>query len=205
MTEGLGDRWRGAREPSRRFLKPSAVVHYATYRILDPYNNCPYPFESTSITNKPSILTSNHSKLTKMKVLLVGATGNVGKYLIPALLARNHEVVAYIRNPTKLSPEATFKLGPESIVTGSALDSTAIKDAILSKDCDAVVNAAGLAPMTGFSAAGDFPEIFKTVVNAVVEAGEERVKQGKPVLRCWLMSGFGVLDSPKKPHLLVDL
>lgn len=126
-----------------------------------------------------------------MKVLLVGATGNVGSYLIPALLAHNHSVVAFIRNPTKLSPEATSQLGPNSIVTGSALDSKAIKNAILSKDCDAVVNAAGLAAMTGFSSPGDFPEIFKAVVDAAVEAGKERTKQGKPVLRCWFMSGVG--------------
>jgi hypothetical protein len=34
-----------------------------------------------------------------------------------------------------------------------------------------------------------------------VEAGKER---GGPPLRCWFMSGFALLDSPKMPYLLLD-
>jgi uncharacterized protein YbjT (DUF2867 family) len=133
-----------------------------------------------------------------MKVLLLGVTGNVGSRMLPALLAHKHQVVAYVRTPAKVSPEAKSKL--ESVVTGSASDSAAIKAAILSNNCDAVVNAAGLAAMTGWGSQGEFPAIFAAVVQAAVEAGRDR---GSP-LRCWLMSGFGILDSLKKPNLLVD-
>ena len=134
-----------------------------------------------------------------MKVLLLGVTGNVGSRMLPALVAHKHEVVAYVRTPAKISSEAKSKLA--SIVVGSASDSAAIKAAILSHNCDAVVNAAGLAAMTGFSSQGDFPAIFAAVVQATLEAGRER---GGAPIRCWLMSGFGILDSPKKPYLLVD-
>lgn len=134
-----------------------------------------------------------------MKVLLLGVTGNVGSRLLPALLAHQHQVVAYVRTPTKISPEAASKL--DAVVVGSATDTTAIKTAILSHNCDAVVNAAGLAATTGFGSQGEFPAIFAAVVKATVEAGRERA--GAPI-RCWLMSGFGVMDSPKKPHLLLD-
>jgi len=134
-----------------------------------------------------------------MKVLLLGVTGNVGSRLLPALLAHKHQVVAYVRTPAKISPEATSKL--DSIVVGSASDSAAIKAAILTHNCDAVVNAAGLAPMTGFRSHGELPAIFAAVVQAAREAGQER---GGAPIRCWLMSGFGMLDSPKKPYLLYD-
>jgi nucleoside-diphosphate-sugar epimerase len=133
-----------------------------------------------------------------MKVLLLVVTGNVGSRLLPALLAHNHQVVAYVRSPTKISLEAKSKL--DSIVVGSATDSNAIKHAILSHKCTAVVSAAGVAAMTGFSSPGEFPAIFAAVVQATLETGRER---GAPI-RCWLMSGFGILDSPKMPYLLVD-
>ena len=32
-----------------------------------------------------------------MKVLVIGATGHIGTYLVPRLLARGHEVVALSR------------------------------------------------------------------------------------------------------------
>lgn len=133
-----------------------------------------------------------------MKVLLLGVTGNVGSRMLPALLAHKHQVVAFVRSPAKISPEAKSKL--DFIVAGSATDSAAIKDAIISHNCDAVVSAAGMAPMTRFSSPGEFPAIFSAVVQATLEAGRER---GAPI-RCWLMSGFGILNSPKEPHLLVD-
>jgi len=134
-----------------------------------------------------------------MKVLLLGVTGRVGSRMLPALVAHNHQVVGYVRTPAKISSEATSKL--DSIVVGSASDSTAIKAAILSHNCDAVVNAAGLAAMTGWTSQGEFSAIFAAVVQAALEAGRER---GSAPIRCWLMSGFGILDSPKKPNLLLD-
>jgi nucleoside-diphosphate-sugar epimerase len=134
-----------------------------------------------------------------MKVLLLGVTGNVGSRLLPALIAHNHKVVAFVRSPSKLSAEVKSNL--DSIVVGSATDSDAIKAAILNNSCDAVVNAAGLAAKTPFHSAGDFPAIFAAVVKAAKEAGRER---GKAPIRCWLMSGFGILEAPRKPNLLVD-
>ena len=133
-----------------------------------------------------------------MRVLLLGVTGNVGSRMLPALLAHKHQVVGFVRTPDKVSPEVKSKL--DSIVVGSATDSAAIKAAILSSHCDAVVNAAGLAALTGWTSQGDFPAIFAAVVQAALDVGRER--GGAPV-RCWLMSGFTILDSPKKPFLLL--
>lgn len=134
-----------------------------------------------------------------MKVLLLGVTGNVGSRLLPALLAHNHQVVVYVRNPAKLAPEAKSRCS--SVVVGSATDSVAIKSAILLHKVDAVVNAAGVAAMTGFTAQGEFGAIFEAVVQAVREAAQER----GALIRCWFMSGFAVLDHPKRPFLIHDL
>lgn len=133
-----------------------------------------------------------------MKVLLLGVTGNVGSRLLPALIAHHHKVVGFVRSPSKLSAEVKSHL--DTIVVGSATDSAAIKAAILNNNCDAVVNAAGVAPMTSFHSTGDFPAIFAAVVRAAVDAGHER----KTPIRCWLMSGFGILEAPKKPYLFTD-
>lgn len=81
-----------------------------------------------------------------MRVLLSGITGNVGSRMLPALPAHKHQVVAFVRTPTKISPEVRSRI--DAIVVGSATDSAAIKAGILSSNCAAVVNTAGLAAMT---------------------------------------------------------
>ncbi len=132
-----------------------------------------------------------------MRVLLSGATGNVGSRLLPSLVAHGHEVIVYVRNPSKLPSEAAACA--KAVVKGSGTDSDSIKAAILSNNCDAVINAAGLAPVLGKS--GELPAIFAAVVKAALEAHEQR---GGAPIRCWLLSGFGILDSPKKGYMMMD-
>jgi uncharacterized protein YbjT (DUF2867 family) len=134
-----------------------------------------------------------------MKVLLLGATGNVGSRLIPALIAHNHQVVVYVRSASKLPSTATAHL--TAVVEGDGTDRDAIKAAILKENCGAVINAAGLAAMTRWHAPSQLPKIFAAVAKAAVEAGKER---GGPPLRCWFLSWFNLLDGPKEPHLLAD-
>jgi uncharacterized protein YbjT (DUF2867 family) len=37
-----------------------------------------------------------------MKIVIFGATGETGRQLVEQALAAGHEVVAYVRNPSKL-------------------------------------------------------------------------------------------------------
>jgi uncharacterized protein YbjT (DUF2867 family) len=134
-----------------------------------------------------------------MKVLLLGATGNVGSRLIPALITHKHQVVVYVRSASKLPSTAIAQLA--AVVEGDGTDGDAIKAAILKENCDAVVNAAGLAAMTRWHAPSQLPDIFAAVAKAAVEVGKER---GGPPLRCWFLSGFNLLDGPKEPYLLAD-
>lgn len=134
-----------------------------------------------------------------MKVLLLGVTGNVGSRALPALIKHGHTVVAYVRSPTKLTPEQRAVLA--DMVTGSVTDKPALKNAILAHNCDAVFHAAGVAQPFGRSKTGEYNAIFATVIAAIVEARQER--RGPPI-RTWLMSGFSMMDSAIPRRLIGD-
>ncbi|KAF2688983.1 hypothetical protein K458DRAFT_293503 [Lentithecium fluviatile CBS 122367] len=127
-----------------------------------------------------------------MKVLLIGATGNLGLRLVSALLTHNHSVVAYVRSSTKLEsllPASVY--GQLTVIQGNAIDSVSIKTVILDSNCDAIVNTAGVAGVAPW-AKSDLPAIFRAVMDGVRGAGEER---GEP-LRAWFLGGQGVLFYP---------
>ena len=135
-----------------------------------------------------------------MKVLLIGATGNVGLRLVPALLTHGHNVSVYIRSAKKLEsllPQTTYQ--QLSIVEGNATDSTAIKEAILNGQCEAVVNSAGVAAAAPWGKS-NLPEIFSAILNAVREAGTELKKP----LRVWFLGGMGVLQYPGAKSIISD-
>jgi nucleoside-diphosphate-sugar epimerase len=133
-----------------------------------------------------------------MKVLLIGATGNLGIRLVPALLTHGHKVVAYVRSSSKLEsllPPSVYS--QIEVVQGDAKDSISIRKAILDNGCDAVVNTAGLAALPPWGKS-DLPVIFRAVLDAVREAGEQR----KRPLRVWFLAGMGVLYYPGSDWML---
>lgn len=133
-----------------------------------------------------------------MKVLLLGATGNLGSRLIPALLTYGHDVVAYVRSASKLESLMPATIYEQiSIVQGDATDSQAIKEAIIDHKCEAVVSTAGVAALAPW-AKSELPVIFKAVLDAVREAGTER----KSPLRVWVLGGQGVLYYPGTQSML---
>ncbi|KAK5115313.1 hypothetical protein LTR62_001513 [Meristemomyces frigidus] len=121
-----------------------------------------------------------------MKVFLLGATGNLGSRLVPALLTHGHTVVAFVRSHSKLEhilPPSTFE--EITVVEGDATNTKAVKEAILATNCDAVVTAAGVAAMAPWGKS-DLPKIFRSVRDAVWQASEERGS----ALRVWFMAGI---------------
>ncbi len=127
-----------------------------------------------------------------MKVLLLGATGNVGSRLLPALQAHGHEVVVFVRSESKLK-----QLVPSSIVsratiaTGNASDSNAVRTALVSNRSDALVNSAGLASIFPWQDPR-MQGIIQAVTTAAVEASKE---MGRPI-RAWFLGGMTALDYP---------
>lgn len=133
-----------------------------------------------------------------MKVLLIGATGNLGLRLVPALLTHGHSVVAFVRSSKKLEsslPSSVYR--QITVVQGDAKDPVSIKRAILDAGCDAVVNTAGVAAIPPWGRS-ELPAIFRAVLDSVREAGMER---GRP-LRAWFLAGLGVLYYPGSESML---
>lgn len=126
-----------------------------------------------------------------MRVLHLGGTGNLGKHVIPALLAHNHTVAAFIRSSDKLATLLSPALLAHehlSIIQGDALDSAAIADALRQYDCDAIVNTAGT--YNGPFREQTLGQIVASATSAAITVGEER---GKP-LRAWIIGGMGSLE-----------
>lgn len=83
-----------------------------------------------------------------MKVLLIGATGDLGIRLVAALLTHGHSVVAFLRSPNKLEsllPTSVYHQSP--LFRAMPRIQSQSRGPILDASCDAVVNTAGLAAL----------------------------------------------------------
>ena len=126
-----------------------------------------------------------------MRVLLLGGTGNLGLRMIPALLAHNYTVIAYVRSEAKLRSLITPRLADKlTIHTGDALDTNAVEFALRKHNCDAVMNTAGnfVAPWREQV----LEKIATSVSSAAVRVGRDR----KKVLRAWFIGGITSLVYP---------
>jgi nucleoside-diphosphate-sugar epimerase len=83
-----------------------------------------------------------------MKVFVAGASGAIGKRLVPRLLARNHDVTALTRSPQKA--EALRALGAEPVVA-DGLDRDAVMRAVLRAQPEVIIH-----QMTGLTGMTDF-------------------------------------------------
>lgn len=72
-----------------------------------------------------------------MKVLVAGATGALGKALVPQLIAAGHEVTGMVRSETGAA--ALRKTGADAVIA-DALDGAAVKEAVAAAAPEAVVH-----------------------------------------------------------------
>jgi nucleoside-diphosphate-sugar epimerase len=72
-----------------------------------------------------------------MRVFLAGATGVIGRRLVPMLLAEGHQVTGMTRTPEKLA--ALRAQGAEAVLT-DALDAEAVRAAVAAARPDAVIH-----------------------------------------------------------------
>ncbi len=82
MTDNIGSRW-----DLGRFWQT------LTYFEIIPFISCWQRLFSQERSQK-----NNNQQITKMKVLVVGATGGVGKRVVKNLLERNYDVIALVRD-----------------------------------------------------------------------------------------------------------
>jgi nucleoside-diphosphate-sugar epimerase len=72
-----------------------------------------------------------------MKIFLAGATGAIGRQLVPQLVAAGHQVVATTRNETKVS--MLWNLGARPVVV-DGLDGAAVGDAVARAEPEVVIH-----------------------------------------------------------------
>ena len=126
-----------------------------------------------------------------MRVLLLGATGNLGSRLLPALLAHSHTVIVLVRSESKLrSLIPSSLLSSITIVTGDASSAATIAQTLQTHTCDALINSAGQASVLPFEA----PKM-QHIIHAVAQGC---LDSGRPI-RAWFLGGMTVLDYPPFP------
>jgi uncharacterized protein len=127
-----------------------------------------------------------------MKLLILGATGNMGQRLLAQGLARGHAITAFVRNRAKLQQQLGTAVPPGlSIVEGDVNDAAALRAAMTGHDV--VINCAG------YVADG---AAFIELVDRVVTQAEAALGPGG---RLWLFGGAAALDVPGTGVMGVDL
>jgi putative NADH-flavin reductase len=117
-----------------------------------------------------------------MKLLILGATGSVGKHIVAQALERNYEVTALVRNPSRITD-------PRVRVVPGALDSATLETVLAGQD--AVVFALGTKP----GATTLFSDTTRTLLAAM---------RKQSVRRIVAITGIGCGDSKGHGGFLYD-
>ena len=122
------------------------------------------------------------------RLLILGATGALGRHVLRQALTAGHEVTAFVRTPSKLPPEVREQV---SLHTG---DLRAVVPLDLVRGQDALINCAG------HVAEG---ETFVGLIDRLVTGVELLPMAEQPV--CWLLAGAALLELDSSGRRGVDL
>ena len=128
-----------------------------------------------------------------MKILLFGATGNVGRCVAREALNRGHQVIGVVRDPQAVS-------SPDPRVTlrrGDATDRHSV--ATLASEADAVVSAISPRPNARGLAAPSLVAAAHAVIAGLREAGTKRVIAVGGAGSLEVAPGKALLDQPGFP------
>jgi putative NADH-flavin reductase len=122
------------------------------------------------------------------RLLVLGATGSLGRHVLQQSLAAGHEVTAFVRTPSRLPPEV---VGRVAVHTG---DLSRLVPVDLVRGHDALINCAG------HVADGD---AFVGLVDRLVTGVDSLSAAEQPV--CWFLAGAALLDLDSSGRRGVDL
>lgn len=125
------------------------------------------------------------------KIIVLGATGSLGKHVIDQAVAAGHQVSALVRTPSKLPSDLRDKL---SVVQADLATVPVSELAAALCSHDVMINTAGL--VTDGQA-------FVGLVDRLVGSLESIPPGERPV--CWFMAGAGLLDIDDSGRRGVDL
>jgi len=104
-----------------------------------------------------------------MRLLILGATGRIGRELVDRALARGHVVTAYVRRPEKIT-----RRDPRlSVTRGDALEGDRLSEALVGQD--AVVSCLGLPAKQALRPSSFMAESMASVVGAMKRANVQRL------------------------------
>jgi len=127
-----------------------------------------------------------------MKIVVFGATGNIGRRIVKEAVARGHSVVAVARDPAKSKSSDTRV----RMVQGDATNAESV--ASVARGADAVVNA--ISPRPG--SVGKVPslvEAARTLLRALPRAGVKRLLVVGGAGSLADASGVQIVDEPAFP------
>jgi uncharacterized protein len=122
------------------------------------------------------------------RLLILGATGSLGRHVLRQAVAAGHEVTVLVRTPSKLPPEFRERV---SVQKGDLSASVPLD---LIRGQDALINCAG------HVADG---ETFVGLVDRLVTTVEYLTDAEQPV--CWMLAGAALLDIDSAGRRGVDL
>ena len=111
------------------------------------------------------------------RLLILGATGSLGRHVLRQAVDAGHDVTVLVRTPSKLSPEVRERV---SVHTG---DLSALGPLDLARGQDALINCAG------HVGGGD---TFVGLIDRLVTSVDSLAIADQPV--CWFLAGAALLD-----------
>jgi putative NADH-flavin reductase len=125
------------------------------------------------------------------KIMILGATGSLGKHATEQAVAANHEVLVHVRTPSKLPADLLDRV---TVHQADIATLPASQLAALVRNHDALINAAGhVSDGQGFVA----------LVDHVVTSLETLPASERPL--CWFLAGAALLDLGDSGRRGVDL
>jgi uncharacterized protein len=125
------------------------------------------------------------------RMLVLGATGSLGRHVTRQAVSANHEVSVLVRTPAKLPAELREKV----VVHQADLASTSASSlAAILQNHDAVINTAGMVTEG---------QAFVDLVGRIVAGLESLPDKDRPV--CWFMAGAALLNLDESGRRAVDL
>jgi len=138
-----------------------------------------------------------------LKVLLVGATGTLGRCILTSLRGVGHTVTVFVRSQKKLEQMANLAahdgLTEVGVVEGQATSAEDVDKAMKEGSFDVLINTAGTPKKTVRTVEDakctDFCKIVDNLVTSAVKHGPKRVV---------FVAGFAALDIPGLDEQLVE-
>jgi len=124
-----------------------------------------------------------------MKIVLFGATGNIGNVILDEALARGHEVTAVVRDPAKLATKNP-KL---EVVKGDVADATSFAPALAGAD-------AAIASLNDHATPANVPKQATALLDALAAAGVKRFAWVGGAGSLETAPGVRVIDDPNFPE-----